>query len=50
MKLWKKLSLVTVTVILLAIGASGAAVIYRSLDYNQEKTIESCEQQLHSTV
>ena len=50
MKLWKKLSLVTVTVILLAIGASGAAVIYRSLDYNQEKTIESCEQQLHSTA
>ncbi|MDE7334280.1 MAG: HAMP domain-containing histidine kinase [Lachnospiraceae bacterium] len=50
MKLWKKLSLVTVTVILMATGISGATVIYRSVGYNQEKTIESCEQQLHSTA
>ncbi len=46
MKLWQKLSLVTVSVLLVAIGISGAAVIYRSALYNQEKTIENYEQQL----
>lgn len=50
MKLWKKLSLVMVTVLLAATGISGTAVICRSMQYNQEKTIESCEQQLKTTA
>ena len=50
MKLWKKLSVMTVTVLLAVTGISGAAVIYRSIQYNQGKTIESCERQLKSTA
>lgn len=50
MKLWKKLSVVTVTILSAATLASGAAVISRSVEYNQKKTIESGEQQLNSTA
>ena len=50
MKLWQKLSLVTIIVLLVATGISGAAVIYRSALYNQEKTVENYEQQLISTA
>jgi len=50
MKLWMKLSLVTVTLLFLALLASGVAVIYYSAEYNQEKTIENYEQQLSSTA
>ncbi|MCM1135520.1 MAG: HAMP domain-containing histidine kinase [Clostridium sp.] len=50
MKLWKKLSLATVAVLSAATVASGAAVIYRSVQYNQEKTMESGRVQLHSTA
>lgn len=50
MRLWKKLSLVTVIVLLVATGISGTAVIERSALYNQEKTIENYEQQLITTA
>ncbi len=50
MKLWKKLSLMTVTVLMAAMAASGMAVIYRSTQYNQEKTLEGCEQQLSAAA
>lgn len=50
MKLWTKLAVMTVLILLVAMGASGAAVIYRSVQYNQQKTIESCEHQLKSTA
>lgn len=50
MKLWKKLSLVTVLVMLGAMAASGLAVIYYEKQYNQEKTIENYEQQLKFTA
>ncbi len=50
MKLWKKLSLVTVTVLTAATFASGTAVIYQSARYNRQKTVESCEQQLISAA
>lgn len=49
MKLWKKLSLMTVLVMLVAMVASGLAVIYYETQYNQEKTIENYEQQLKFT-
>lgn len=49
MKLWKKLSLVTVLVMLGAMTASGLAVIYYEKQYNQEKTVENYEQQLKFT-
>ncbi len=50
MKLWTKLSAMTALILLAAMGTSGAAVIYRSVQYNQQKTIESCEHQLKSTA
>ena len=50
MKLWKKLSLVTIMVLLITTGISGAIVIYQSALYNQEKTIENYEQQVKSTA
>lgn len=50
MKLWKKLSVVTVTILSAATLVSGAAVICRSMEYNQKKTVESGEQQLKSTA
>lgn len=50
MKLWIKLAVMTALILLAAMGASGIAVIYRSVQYNQQKTIESCEHQLKSTA
>lgn len=50
MKLWKKLSLITMAVLLVCTAISGAAVIYHSLLYNQEKTIENYEQQLNAVA
>lgn len=49
MKLWIKLSLVIVLVMLGAMAASGLAVIYYEKQYNQEKTVENYEQQLKFT-
>ena len=50
MKLWIKLALMTVLVLLAATLSTGTAVIYRSLLYNQEKTMESGREQLSSTA
>lgn len=50
MKLWIKLALTTVLVLLAATLLTGAAVIYQSLMYNQEKTMESGREQLSSTA
>lgn len=50
MKLWIKLALTTVLVLLAATLSTGAAVIYQALLYNQEKTMESGRQQLSSTA
>ena len=50
MKLWKKLALMTVTVLFVITGVSGVAVIYHSAQYNQKKTLENYEQQLVSTA
>lgn len=50
MKLWKKLSVVTVAVLSAATLTSGTAIIYRSVQYNQEKTMESGRQQLGSVA
>ena len=50
MKLWEKLSLVTMAVLLITTGISGAMVIYRSAVYNQEKTVENYEQQVKAAA
>ena len=50
MKLWIKLALTTVLVLLAATLLTGAAVIYQSLMYNQQKTMESGREQLSSTA
>ncbi|MDE6185726.1 MAG: HAMP domain-containing protein, partial [Lachnospiraceae bacterium] len=50
MKLWIKLALMTALILLASMGFFGVEMIYRSIQYNQEKTIESCEQQLKSTA
>ena len=50
MKLWKKLSVITMITLLISTAISGAAVIYHSLLYNQEKTIENYEQQLNAVA
>lgn len=50
MKLWIKLSIVTVSVLLLGIGVSGAIVIRHSAQYNQQETVESYKQQLKSSA
>lgn len=50
MKLWKKLALVAVSVMLGGMAVSGVAVIYHEKQYNQEKTLESYEQQLKFTA
>lgn len=49
MKLWKKMSLITVAALLVSAGISGGVVIYQSIRYNQEKTIENYAQQVKST-
>lgn len=50
MKLWKKFSLMTAAALFAAAGISGAAVLGRSAQYNEEKTRESYEQQVGSTA
>ncbi len=50
MKLWVKLALTTVLVLLAATLSTGAAMLYQTLLYNQEKTMESGHQQLASTA
>lgn len=50
MKLWKKISLVAVFVMLSALAVSGIAVISHEKQYSQEKTLESYEQQLKFTA
>ena len=50
MKLWIKMSVITAAALLVSTGISGAAVIYHSVCYNREKTIENYEQQLNSTA
>ncbi len=50
MKLWIKMSIIIAMAMLVSTGISGAAVIYHSVCYNREKTIESYEQQLNSTA
>lgn len=50
MKLWKKMSLITAAALLVSAGISGGAVIYQSVRYNQEKTIENYTQQVKSTA
>ena len=50
MKLWIKLSLTTVLVLLAAAVSCGAALIWQSLIYNQEKTMESGAGRLASTA
>lgn len=48
MKLWQKLSLLTVLTLLITSAVSGITVIYKSAVYNQEKTLENYEQQVRS--
>lgn len=50
MKLWKKLSLMTVAVLFLATALSGTAVIFHSARYNEQKTLENYEEQIQSTA
>ncbi len=50
MKLWIKLSLVAVLVMLGGMAVSGLAVLNHEKQYNQEKTLESYEQQLKFTA
>lgn len=50
MKLWKKLSMITVVTLLVSTALSGVTVIYHSALYNQEKTVENYEQQLRAAV
>ncbi len=50
MKLWKKLSLVAVLVMLGGMAVSGLAVLNHEKQYNQEKTLESYGQQLKFTA
>ena len=50
MKLWKKLSVITMAALLISTAISGAAVIYHSLLYDQGKTIENYEQQLNAVA
>lgn len=50
MKLWHKLSLVTVMALLLVTGLAGSMVINKMMTYNKDKTVENYEQQLQSTA
>lgn len=50
MKLWKKLSVITMAALLVSTAISGAAVIYHSLLYDRQKTIENYEQQLNAVA
>ena len=46
MKLWAKLTAVTVLTVLLGAGTAGAAVLFRSVEYNRQREMESCREQL----
>lgn len=50
MKLWKKLSLMTVAVLFFTTGIAGAAVIRHSVRYNEKRTLESYERQVQSAA
>lgn len=50
MKLWKKLSLLTVVTLFAAMGGFGVMVVSSSITYNQNKTLENYEQQLNLTA
>lgn len=50
MKLWKKLFLLTAGVLLLASGIFCVSVLKRITRYQEEKAIESCEQQLRAAA
>lgn len=50
MKLWKKLSLMTIAVLFVVTGISGTALLSHSAQYNEEKTLENYEQQLSSAA
>lgn len=50
MKLWQKLSVMTVLVLLLTTGLSGAVVLWHSVHYNEERIVESYERQMHSVA
>lgn len=46
MKLWAKLTAVTVLTVLLGAGTAGVAVLFRSVEYNRQREMESCREQL----
>ena len=50
MKLWKKLSFMTIIVMILMTGISGYIIFHQTFLYNQKKTIESYEKQLGTTA
>lgn len=50
MKLWEKLSLLTVVTLFTAVGGFGAMVVNSTVAYNQDKALESGEQQLNVTA
>ena len=50
MKLWKKISLLTTSVLLVTTGVTGGIVVHRTVQYNETKTVENYEQQLHATA
>lgn len=50
MKLWKKLSLVTIMVMILTTGISGTIILKQTSSYNLQKTVESYEKQLNTTA
>lgn len=50
MKLWEKISLLTTSVLLVTTGVTGGIVVHRTVQYNETKTVENYEQQLHATA
>ncbi len=50
MKLWIKLSLATILVLLFTTGLSGVVTIWHTARYHEQKTLEQYEQLLHSTA
>lgn len=50
MKLWQKLSLMTVIVLFISTALSGAAMIWYTAHYNEMKTLENYEQQLQAAA
>lgn len=47
MKLWAKLTAVTVVTLLLGAGTAGAALLFRSVEYSRQREMESCREQLY---